>query len=188
MHNKTALFISIALTAFVIIVLGGVVYVVQGASQTQTTAITPTNTDVAGATLSPDLVQTINEREAAYINLINQANARLAQAQQEQIALEAQIKALQAPNTPAPTATALTPQQAAQIASSYLGRTDLYSAETTTFNGSSAYLVTFSSGDLVYIGMDGHVLWVQPAPQVNTNVSHSGKTRAHTEENEGHDD
>jgi hypothetical protein len=52
----------------------------------------------------------------------------------------------------------LTPEAAADIASMVLGRTDLYSVEVTQFEGVDAYLVTFSSGDLVYLSLDGQVL------------------------------
>lgn len=52
----------------------------------------------------------------------------------------------------------ITPEEAAVIASQVIGRTDLYSVEGAQFNGIDAYLVTFSSGDIVYISMDGQVL------------------------------
>ncbi|MGE5249519.1 MAG: hypothetical protein ACM3QS_04835, partial [Bacteroidota bacterium] len=43
-------------------------------------------------------------------------------------------------------APALTPEQAAALAGQVLGRTDLYSVETSQLNGASVYMVTFSSG------------------------------------------
>ncbi len=52
----------------------------------------------------------------------------------------------------------IAPEAAADIASKVLGRTDLYSIEVTQFEGTDAYLVTFSSGDLVYLSLDGQVL------------------------------
>ncbi len=52
----------------------------------------------------------------------------------------------------------LAPEAAAALAGKILGRTDLYSVEVTQFEGADAYLVTFSSGDLVYLSMDGQVL------------------------------
>lgn len=52
----------------------------------------------------------------------------------------------------------ITPEEAAAIASKVLGRTDLYSVEGAQLEGVDTYLVTFSSGDIVYIGMDGQVL------------------------------
>src|SRR3972149_2401108 len=67
---------------------------------------------------------------------------------------------------PSPTASVfLTPEQAAALAAQVLGRTDLYSVETTLFNGVSVYLVTFVSGDLVYVSPEGMILSVvAPTP------------------------
>jgi len=66
---------------------------------------------------------------------------------------------------------AVTAQDAATIASTYLKRTDLYSVELadtksvqTVLNGMQAYKVTFSSGDIVYVGLDGQVLKATPPP------------------------
>jgi hypothetical protein len=63
-----------------------------------------------------------------------------------------------------PTASALTPEQAAQLAAQYLGRSDLYSVESAVLNGTTAFKVTFSSGDVVYVSPDGQVVSVVPAP------------------------
>lgn len=52
----------------------------------------------------------------------------------------------------------ITPEEAAAIASKVLNRTDLYSVEFTQLDAVDAYLVTFSSGDIVYVGMDGQIL------------------------------
>jgi hypothetical protein len=54
--------------------------------------------------------------------------------------------------------TLITPEEAAAIASKVLNRTDLYSVEAAQLEGVDTYLVTFSSGDIVYISMDGQVL------------------------------
>ncbi len=69
----------------------------------------------------------------------------------------------------------VSPQSASQIASQFLNRTDLYSIEMSSFNGTQAYKVTFSSGDVVYVGLDGQVLSsAQPtaAPSVWNGGSH----------------
>jgi hypothetical protein len=58
----------------------------------------------------------------------------------------------------------ITPEEAAALASSVIGRTDLYSAENSTLNGVDAYLVTFSSGDLVYVSLDGKILSISKLP------------------------
>lgn len=63
-------------------------------------------------------------------------------------------------------AAAITPEQAAALAAQVLGRTDLYSVETADLNGASAYLVTFSSGDLVYVSPAGQILSIGSIPPV----------------------
>ena len=98
----------------------------------------------------------------------------------------------------------IAPEAAADIASKVLGRTDLYSVEVTQFEGVDAYLVTFSSGDLVYLSLDGQVLSISKlAVTVITqpggggggggggasNNSSSGEHEEHEEEeHEGGDD
>ncbi|HEY5902990.1 MAG TPA: hypothetical protein VIU39_10585 [Anaerolineales bacterium] len=95
---------------------------------------------------------------------------------------------------PAP---AFTPQQAAALASQVLGRTDLYSVETADFNGQSAFMVTFSSGDVMYVSMDGQVLSIThitptvitaPASQRRSGGSGSGSSAPHSSENEPHEE
>lgn len=58
----------------------------------------------------------------------------------------------------------ITLEEAANLASSVIGRTDLYSSENTQLNGVDAYLVTFSSGDLVYVSLDGKILSISKLP------------------------
>ncbi|NOT04065.1 MAG: hypothetical protein HOP27_05645 [Anaerolineales bacterium] len=55
-------------------------------------------------------------------------------------------------------------EQAADLASSVIGRTDLYAAENAQLDGVDAYLVTFSSGDIVYVSLDGKVLSISKLP------------------------
>ena len=111
--RKSTLFISAALTTFMLVVLFGVV--------------------------------------SAYQNIVK-SNQELAAQPQPTAAVEMV-------SVPAPTqAVTITPEAAAALASQVINRTDLFSAEVTQFNGADAYLVTFSSGDLVYVGMDGQIL------------------------------
>ena len=51
----------------------------------------------------------------------------------------------------------LTPEEAAGLAAQVIGRDDLYSVEVTDLNGETVFMVTFSSGDLVYVSMDGQI-------------------------------
>jgi hypothetical protein len=72
-------------------------------------------------------------------------------------------------------ATTITPEAAATLASQVINRTDLFSAEVTQLDGVDAYLITFSSGDLVYVSMDGKILSISKiAVTVVAQASHRG--------------
>ena len=58
-------------------------------------------------------------------------------------------------------------QEAALVATNYLGQTDLYSVENIVWEGTDAYEVVFSSGDMVYISMTGEVLGAEVPEPVN---------------------
>jgi uncharacterized protein YpmB len=99
-------------------------------------------------------------------------------------------------------AAAITPEQAAALAAQVMGNTDLYSVETTDFNGASVYLVTFSSGDLVYVSPEGQILSIGSIPPVVVSAPASqnggggggGGSRGgehesdHSDDHEEHDD
>ncbi len=201
MKQNTALFISLVLTAFVLTLVVGVVFAVRGvAGKTQDAvaatadpALTSQDTGASAASSDQNLQQMLQERDAAYQRLIDQANARLEQAQQEQQALQDQLNALQSNSAGSEAAApfGIAPQDAAQIAARFMGRSDLYSVENTTFNGANAYQVTFSSGDTVIVDMSGQVLNVQQAPTI-TNSSNgptfgnSHEIHEHESEHEEH--
>ena len=69
----------------------------------------------------------------------------------------------------------MTPEQASQLAAQVIGRTDLYSVETSKLNGVDAYLVTFSSGDLVYVSLTGQILSITKLPVVTVSASGGGR-------------
>jgi len=56
---------------------------------------------------------------------------------------------------------------AAVIAADVLGHNDVYITEYAQFNGADAYLVTFLSGDLVYVSVDGQVVSSSKQSPVN---------------------
>lgn len=65
---------------------------------------------------------------------------------------------------PTQVAALLTPEEAAALAAQVIGRTDLYSVETALLNNVNTYLVTFTSGDLVYVSLDGQILSIGKVP------------------------
>jgi hypothetical protein len=89
----------------------------------------------------------------------------------------------EAPEVPAPTTAALGPTDAAQLAAKVVGNTNLLSAETSSFNGVSAYLVTFTNNDMVYVGLDGQILSVQVATPTPVVVNVPAPTKAHKKNN-----
>jgi hypothetical protein len=125
--RKSTLFVSAALTTFLLVMLFGVVSAYQ--------AVTKTNP----------------------VNVSNAAPV----AQQQPVS-----SVVEPAPTSAPTSQAapVTPEQASQLAAQVIGRSDLYSVETSKLNGVDAYLVTFSSGDLVYVSLTGQILSITQLP------------------------
>jgi len=79
----------------------------------------------------------------------------------------------------------VTPKAAAAKASEYLGRTDLYSVELTQLEGIPAYKVTFVSGDVVFLSLDGQLLQIVPA---QAQLASANRPARETESYDGGDD
>jgi len=157
--RKSTLFISAALTAFMLAVLFGVVSAYQSVVGSTELAAQPESSEMAVVESQPVVVvPSTQEIPAPVVNL--------------------------------------TPEAAAALAGKILGRTDLYSVEVTQFEGVDAYLVTFSSGDLVYISLDGQILSISKLPVTvitqNTGGGGGGSNNnnggEHEEEHEDGDD
>ncbi|HZD55147.1 MAG TPA: hypothetical protein VE136_00365, partial [Anaerolineales bacterium] len=119
--NKTAFLVSIALTAFVLVSVAGIAYTVRGAEHSQqVTATLPVPTN------DPALEQAFSQREAAYQDLIAQANARLEQAQKRELELQAQLATRQPTSQPSAVQSTLTPEEAAALAVDFLGQKSVY--------------------------------------------------------------
>ena len=58
------------------------------------------------------------------------------------------------------TPVALSPQDAASLAANVLNQKDIYSVESSSLNGVSAYKVIFSSGSVAFVGLDGQIMSV----------------------------
>ncbi len=82
----------------------------------------------------------------------------------------------------APEAPAFTAEQAAALAAQVLGHTDLFSVESTILNGASVYLVTFSSGDLVYVSPDGQIVSISKIVPAVVSVPASQQNRRSRED------
>ncbi len=98
---------------------------------------------------------------SAYQKIIQAGSVPTESAQQAQPA----DMMIAAPDTETIAATAtMTLEEAATLASSVIGRTDLYAAENTQLDGTDVYLVTFSSGDLVYVSLTGKIVSISKLP------------------------
>lgn len=81
---------------------------------------------------------------------------------------------------PVPTATEIaaplvvTPEEATTVAIDFLGDSNVYSVEVVDYEGAPAYLVTFSSGDLVYVSSTGSVVAKTKIEPVIVVASNSG--------------
>ncbi len=184
--NRTMMLISAGLTAFVLVVIGGVVGQL---SQTTTATSTPTEivieaTPIAVPALDPTTETLIREREAAYQAALAEANQRLAQANQQlAVAQEALNNSVAAPAAPAaapaapaaapaapaaPAAApaapaaptfAISPEQAQAIAQANAGgATMTRSAELVSLQGTPAYEVLFDWGAIYIDAQTGAVL------------------------------
>lgn len=78
----------------------------------------------------------------------------------------------------------ISPEQAAQIAVNYMGRTDVYNIEIYQLNGINVYRVKFSNSDAVFVDPYGQILLVRLAP--SGTASQSGEQ--HESEHEDDDD
>ena len=190
--NKTAFVISVVLTTFVLMAVAGIVYTLRAPQPATETEAVPDNNLEAQPTLDPSLEQTLLEREAIYQQRIAEANARLQQAQQ-QLAAKSSVVNQQANSQNI--ATAITPEQAMQVAADYLGQDSAYWVEIVSLQGVDTYMVSFSTGDLVYVNMAGQVVGSAPAQNFgssnggagNKTISTKGDDRGHEEHGSGED-
>ncbi|MBN8580524.1 MAG: hypothetical protein J0L96_07620 [Anaerolineae bacterium] len=111
------------------------------------------------ALLTVFLMATIFSVASAYQQVVK-ANIALA----EQPSQKALSQPVSADFAPMPTATEIvaplvfTPEQATTVAVDFLGDSNVYSVEVVDYEGAATYLVTFSSGDLVYVSSTGMVV------------------------------
>lgn len=142
MSQRIALFLSIGLTAFVLVIIGGAIAVAQGAQAV-----------AAQSTLDPQLVAQLQTREAAYRAMVEQANALL------------QTETPTATGAPAPAveptaAYPISPEMAVYIAQSVAPSAALLKPpELVNYRGVIAYEVVFSTGRIFVDANTGAILW-----------------------------
>jgi uncharacterized membrane protein YgcG len=119
--GKVVMIVSLAVTAFMLIVTAGAIYAYR---DTSTAVVVPTQPAAQAA---------------------------------------APLQMVAAPAAPTVIAD-VSPQDAASIAAKFLNRTDLYSVELADLQGVQTYKITFTSGDVVYVGLKGQVISSAPPP------------------------
>ena len=84
----------------------------------------------------------------------------------------------------------LTHQEAALVAANYLEQTDLFSVEIAIWEetATEAYKVVFSTGDIVYISMDGQILGVEEPPTIVITQSNNNGGNNNAAAQNDHDD
>lgn len=143
MSQRIAIFLSVALTAFVLVFIGAAISIRQwGQAAT------------ASPTLDPQLLAQLQAREATYQAMIDQANAQL----------QATDPAASATSTlaPEPTATQypVSPDLAIYLAQSAAPNSYLIRLpELVSFQGTVAYEVTFNTGKIYIDANSGQILY-----------------------------
>ena len=145
MKAKTTLLISIALTAFLLVVVASVV-----------TNVSASNNGSAAPMDDAQIQQIISDREAAYNQVLDEANSRIAELQAE---LESQP--VTPPSAESAPQSAFTPEQALTIAESVIppGTTPIKAPELVNFEGRAAYELAYPQGNVYIDANNGTVLF-----------------------------
>ena len=170
MKQRTALLLAAALTAFVLVLVGGVAaHVAQSAAPATAPATATTASD---PTADPAVQDAIRQRDAQ----IQQANERLQQAYEQLQQQPGQSQAAQVATADSETSGyAVSPKMAAAIAFAAAPGTTLSRApELVDFQGIAAYEVRLNRG-LVYVDAGtGKVLYNGAAPAFGAFFGHEG--------------
>ena len=173
MNQRTALLAATALTVFVMILMVGVVWQVFQKSNVNTLGLqlnAPAQTsEIAGEpqAVSGPTQEQIAQREAAFQQLIQQANQKLAQSYQEQQDLSKQLQAEKQKQAPPKIASASQPakykvsaEQATSIAlAAEKGAVLTKPAELVSYLGAAAYEITLDRGVVYVDANSGEVLY-----------------------------
>lgn len=173
MLNKKALMLTIGITAFVIVTVGGVI-----AAYAQTQSGTDRTMTAEDMLNDPAVQAVLNEREAAYQRLLDEANQRLAEAE-----------------TPTPTTEPAQQEYpisvglAVALAQDALGGgTLLRNVELVNFNGRVAYELIMDRGKVYVDATSGAILFNSAASASFASASGSSRDYEHEDEHDDDDD
>ncbi len=175
MTQKTALILSAVLTAFVLVLGGGIVArVSQPDAPVEAAPVSAPAAPAPAATIdvNAQVEQLLQQREAQYRQLIEEANQRLQQANRQLAASAAAAPAARPVQSAASAAPAVSAAQAAQPTASLSteaaqniaidasgGATMIRGPELVLFEGKVAYEVSFTRGAVYVDANDGTVLY-----------------------------
>ena len=144
MKPKTTLLVSIALTAFLLVIVAGVV---------SNAAARGGDGSILGS--DPQIQQAVLEREATYNQMLEEANNRISELQSELDNLQDASAGVNGAEVN------VTPEQAAQIAgaAAAAGATSLGDPELVSFEGTVAYEVPYEEGNIYVAADTGAVLF-----------------------------
>jgi uncharacterized membrane protein YkoI len=178
MSQRTTLGIAAAVTAFVLVLLGGLASQLSRAADPAPTiaatgALAPPAAGVPA--LDPAVEALIQEREAAYQTALAEANRRLEEANRQIAAANAQLAGTPAPEAPAAQAApsyTISAEQAQQLALAVTpGGALARPAELVSYQGAPAYEVLLDRGTLYIDAQSGAVLANGAAPAPGGAVS-----------------
>lgn len=174
MINRKALMLSIGITTFVIVLIGGVYAAYATAGEKQSVDMT-----VEELLDDPEVQAVLQEREAAYQQLIDEANQRLEAQSQEAESQETESEAEEYP---------ISVGLAVALAQDALGGgTLIRNVELVSVNGRVAYELIFDRGEVYIDAVSGAILYNSSASE-----QMADRSRSHDDdddhEHEGDDD
>ena len=154
MNQRFTLLLSIFLAVFVLVIAAGVAGYVTGGRSASAAPAASAGTVPAAQPVSPDLQKQITDREAAYADLLNQANERIQQ-------LSDQVQALQTPTAVPVKAPVVSASEAVRLALKAAGRDEnpQKMPELVSFEGKAAYEVKLKDGAVYINSATGDVLF-----------------------------
>jgi uncharacterized membrane protein YkoI len=157
MKSKIILFVSIFITAFILLSVAGVAFAMQGSSDQVTAAAVTQPVNQA------DITQQMAGREAEYQKLIAEANQRIE-------TLNNEVTNLQQQSTQTAGAQTISVDQAAHIAAKEAGENEALQSlpELVDYQGVKAYEVSFADGKVYIDAKTGSILFDGVVPPITS--------------------
>jgi uncharacterized membrane protein YkoI len=157
MKSKIILFVSIFITAFILLSVAGVAFAMRGSPDQVTAAVVTQPVNQA------DITQQVAGRETEYQKLIAEANQRIE-------TLNNEVTTLQQQSTQTAAAQTISVDQAAQIAAQKAGENEALQSlpELVDYQGAKAYEVSFTDGKVYIDAKTGSILFDGVVPAITS--------------------